>query len=342
MAHNLYQYDKYIVCDIMDSILKYMKDEILIESVRSPASECHTSLDYLPVMRLDIPADQSCIREQVTEGKIFDEMVTLRDINKMLEPNISSLQLEEEKSSDEVCSLLSECLHRHKRTYDKAERAVALIRQNKMTGFDFYCRGLVHFPLLLKEFLDIQREAAALISLDDLGSMFCRCIEHQPGDTFAQESIQYLIEFKGDLKLEIKLLPGKYNIDHVLYAVAEAHGVHDTYYSVTLNMTTNEIASSQVRDQGDVHTINPVALSAPYTYVHPDLVTKERTGVYTGFRDAYHILLYGGVEHLQSLIVRWDLWGDDCTADAAREFFNLSHDCPIRAVQAHVNRKCQL
>lgn len=291
----------------MDSILTYMKDESLIESVPSPASECHTSFDYLPVLRMDIASHQCCIRDDV------DEMVI----------GLNSIQLE--KDRDEAYTLLSECLHRDKRTYNKAERALGLIRQHKMTGFDFYCRGLVHFPPLLKEFLEIQREAGGLISSDDLGSMFCRCIEHQPEDSFGQESIQHLIEFKGDLKLEIKLLPGKYSIDNVLYGVAEAHDVHDTYYK-----------------RCGMNGINPISSLAPFTYVHPDVVSKGRTNVYTGFRDAYHILLYGGVEHLQSLIVRWDLWGDDCTADAAREFFNLSNDCPITAVQANVNRKCQL
>lgn len=215
-----------------------------------------------------------------------------------------------ENDIDEAYTLLSQCLHRSKRTYEKAERAVHIILLHKLTDINLYCRGLVHFPDLLKKYL----EAGALISTNDLVSMFCRCIEHDNLGTWAYESIHQLIEYKGDSEIEIKLLPGKYTIDTQLYSIARSHGVHDTHYD-------NSLSSE---------------------YLHQDVVAKELTGLYTGFREAYHILLYAGVNHLQSLIVRWDLWGDDCTADAARQFFNLSENCPIDVVKSHVNRKCKL
>lgn len=68
-----------------------------------------------------------------------------------------------------------------------------------------------------------------------------------------------------------------------------------------------------------------------------DVVAKERNNKYTGFRDAYHCLLYGDAGKLQALIVRWDLWGDDCTTDATRQFFNLDNDCPLSVVKDCVN-----
>ena len=176
----------------MDPILSYMHDINFTENVRTPASECPTSFDILPVM--------------------------MSNLNIISEPMIHSLQdfnsiSEQRDPDDEASILLSQCVHRDKRTYEKAEQALFLIREFKLTKFDLLCRGLVHFPILLKEFLEIQKEVGASISSNDLASMFCRCIEHQPDDTFAQTSMQYLIEFKGDLQLEIKLLPGKYNID---------------------------------------------------------------------------------------------------------------------------------
>ena len=214
---------------------------------------------------------------------------------------------ERQRAYDKACSLING----RNTTYQEAREAVTIIQKYRLTEFYLSCRVFVYFPDLLKEFLDVQKKEGGLIAYDDLGAMFCRCIEQQ-----MPESMRYLNDYKGDLELEIKLLPGKYTIDDALYQTAKEHLVRDTYYDNTLNNT-------------------------PYTYSHLDLVAKERSGSYVGFRDAYHILLYGGLNHLQSLIVRWDLWGDDCTGDAAREFFKLSNDCPISAVKSHVNRKCQ-
>lgn len=202
-----------------------------------------------------------------------------------------------------------------KRNY--LEEAINLIEEYSMTDFDYLCRGLVYFPDLLERYLKVHKQNKVLVSEDDIGCMISRCIEH-PNDidvTYATESMKYLLDFKGKLPLEIKLLPGKYHIDESLYELAKSHNVHDSYYD---------------RASDD----------EPYTYSHLDVVAKERKGIYTGFRDAYHCLIYGERQHLQALIVRWDLWGDDCTADAAREYFNLNKSSPIEAIMACINKRC--
>lgn len=226
----------------------------------------------------------------------------------------TSKETVEDKIHDEVCSLLANCLHRNKRTRPQLERAVELIEDYKLTNFTHFVHGLVHFPDLLERFLTVQKNKGAIIEDNDLACMFARCIEHHSGDTFAHESIKHLLDFKGDREIEMKLLPGKYPIDSELYDMIRKEKVRDSYYDATQQCQY-------------------------FVYAHKDIVTQEKER-YTGFRDSYHSLLYGETEHLQALIVRWDLWGDDCTADAAREFFGLSPECPIEAVKANVNKKC--
>ena len=208
--------------------------------------------------------------------------------------------------SNKVNKLLSQCLHRDKRTSVKAERAMEIIRKNNLVGFDFYRRGLVYFPHLLNEFLKIHRARGVIISDDDMASMFSRCIESR-----IDESMDILLEHHGNRDLEIKLLPGKYPIDEVLYQKAKTHNIIDKYYDAALE-----------------------GMSIPYA--HPDIIIKTNTD----FRDAYHILLYGDNKHLQSLIVRWDLWGDDSTTEAAREFFGLPFGASIESAKHCVNKRC--
>lgn len=219
-----------------------------------------------------------------------------------------------EKAYDKVYTLLADCLHRKDRSFEKAEQAVQLIEQHSLSKFNLHLvRGLVHFPDLLKRFLAVLTKEGANLDDDDLGIMICRCIEHRPDDRFALSSLKQLLKFKGHRSLEIKLLPKKYNIDSELYEMAQWEDVHDSYFDAT-------------------HECKP------FVYSHMDVVKKEAVK-YTGFRDAYHCLLYGGLEHLQALIVRWDLWGDDCTADAAREFFGFPPETPLVAVRAQTDRR---
>ena len=63
----------------------------------------------------------------------------------------------------------------------------------------------------------------------------------------------------------------------------------------------------------------------------------EKSYKYITYRDIHHCLLYGGANHLQALIVRWDISGDDYTTDVAREFFQLDPTTPLQIVKLTVN-----
>lgn len=221
----------------------------------------------------------------------------------------------EEEAHDHICILLSECLHRQSRTREKAERAIELIEQYNLTNLNHYIICIVHFPDLLERLLAVYIKMGVDIHNDILARMFARCIEHRPEEDLSS-SMAHLLSFSDGRHIEIKLLPGKYTIDKELYEVAKKCNVGDSYYDATED---NE----------------------PFVYTHLDIVAKEKSGHYTGFRDAYHCLLYGDCDKLQALIVRWDIWGEDCTTDAAREFFSLDADCPIdiviECVNAHSN-----
>jgi hypothetical protein len=242
------------------------------------------------------------------------EMPTIQSL-KGLHQLHSGTEYPKDHICDKIYKLLSQNIHRKTSKRENLEEAIKLMEENLLTDFGHYCRGLVYFPDLLERYLKLHKEKGALISEDDIGCMIARCIEHSDEDTYAEESLKHLLNFKGDLSIEIKLLPGKYHIDDKLYQLVKSHNVQDSYYDAIINTKF-------------------------YTYSHPDVVAKERTGQYTGYRDAYHCLLYGEKEHLQALIVRWDLWGPDRTADAVREYFNLDDDVPIEILISRINKRC--
>lgn len=225
-----------------------------------------------------------------------------------------------------VTILLQECLRRQNRTKDKIMEAIEIIHENGLTGFGHLCRSFVYYPYALYLYLQVHQTQQILIDEEDLGAMIARCIEYSPSKetsdkvtsgernfvSFAQESLQHLFDYKSDREMEIKLLPKRYTINQVLYNFAKENKVKDRYYDASLNQSSLK-------------------------YEYPDIVAKERSTQYTGYRDAYHLLLYGTSSHLQSLIVRWDLWGDDCTADAARDFFELPEENSIDIIKYRIN-----
>lgn len=310
----------------MESILVLMSDESLNGNL-GPA----TKLFYLPKVQKPVVYDEdldwkiSAQRFVDTYSEKYLPPVSHENIDwaKYLPKELLSPKpiVEEDGMNEYECAFdvvldcLSQCLHRHKRKRFLAEKAIELVEKHKITKVLHFGRGLVYFPDLLERFLNVQKEMKAEIHQDDLACMFARCIEHKPEDTHARQSIKHLIAFKGDQSIEIKLLPGRYPIDNELYELIRWENVQDSYYDATMELTS-------------------------YVYTHQDIVKKEDSGLYTGFRDAYHALLYGGAEHLQALIVRWDLFGDeDCTVEAAREFFHLAPDCSIDIVKNLVNKK---
>lgn len=238
---------------------------------------------------------------------------------------------------DYAYDILSECLDYNKRSFELAQKALNIIKQFHLSNFNYVCCIFVFYPELLNEFLEVTKLLEMIISENDLNTMFCICLECEPKNknskidlpfinepcridrVSAYKSIEYLIEYivkyKEGIKIEIKLLPVKYNIDSELYNILKLNGISDSYYDATINLQY-------------------------YKYNYPDIVSQKKKDSYTGFRDSYHILIYGNEIHLQSLIVYWDIWGDDDTADAVRDYFNLDSDSPIELLVNYINKKC--
>ena len=138
-----------------------------------------------------------------------------------------------------------------------------------------------------------------------------------PKKLIAMESLKHILKYMKEIEkdsLEIKLLPHKYSINIELYKMAFDHGIRDSYY--------------EAKESGN-----------KLEYQHEDVINKQRSGGNVDCRDAYHCLLYGDKRHHQALILRWDLWGEDETTAAAREFFNLDSKCPIDIVKNYINTK---
>ena len=337
----IYEYVRFVIN--MESILDYMTDKIFIGRIID-AVRTNTFGDISPVLGPPVFS-------QYMDSSGYD------DYNKVLAPHDISNLLDEvpiipkyhgldwfkvgtdktplavsnycstDDAYDKASSLLQDCMFPNTRTLIGAEAAIELIEEYSLTKFYHICHGLVYFPHILQRFLNVHKDKRDSVETDDISSMIARCIEHDPCNfsrSKAEDSLSHLMSFKehqmGYDLLEIKLLPGKYTIDDELYELANIFNVRDSSYdSIMCGINRRDVS-----------------------YQHLDVVASENAGKYTGFRDAYHCLLYGGAKHLQALIVRWDLWGDDCTADAAREFFNVSSDCPLAPLISHINRKSAL
>lgn len=313
--------------DEIDSSLNFKRSEVVnvndmidasLDFGESESSDEIGTIDNMIGSRFGLKDDINEIVQDYRKEFAALENYTIQDTEKHVSVEIfRRLQSESlkqlsptEKATDDACKLLSKFTSSKKR--EDAEQALILIEEHSLGNFGHIVRGLVSFPDLLHRFLEVQKQNNLSISEDDLGSMISRCIEHSPFESYSLESLEYLFTFKGESSIEIKLLPGKYTIDNKLYELAKSHKICDSYYDASIDCVS-------------------------FNYSHIDVVTKEKSGSYCGFRDAYHSLLYGGPNHLQALILRWDLWGDDCTADAAREFFQLSSDCPIQPLIARVS-----
>jgi hypothetical protein len=292
----------------MDSVLDSMNDINLTGTIEY-AVEKLVACDTCPVFRAstefpDIP-DLSDIPDLgVCPNEDWYQRKTIA-----VKPIANGLH-SGDKSSDKdiaharVYSLLSS------NTRDDAEAAIEIIEAHSLTECYHCIQGLFYFPDLFDRFLDTHRILGVLIPDDDLGSMIAQCIELE-----LSESLKLLLNFKGHAPLEIKLLAKKYIISEELYALAKEYNVSDSYYDA-------------------------VTEARPWIYTHLDVVERMKLErQYTGFRDAYHCLLYGTSEHLQALIVRWDIWGEDCSTDAAREFFNLDSSTPISVMVDLINKK---
>lgn len=296
----------------MDSVLDSMNDSSLT-GVIDYAVEKLMACDTCPVFRPSIEFQDAESYHQdssicLNENWYHRETIIANPISNKLYPSIESAEssesTERELAHAKVYSLLSSS------SRDDAEAAIEIIEVHSLTDCYQCVQGLFYFPDLFVRFLDVHRRVGIMIPDDDLGSMIAQCIELE-----LLESLMQLLNFKGSLPLEIKLLAKKYVIDEELYALAKEHHVCDSYYDA-------------------------VTEARPWIYSHLDVVERMKQATrYAGFRDAYHCLLYGTAGHLQALIVRWDIWGEDCSTDAAREFFNLDSEAPVSSVVDLINKK---
>lgn len=191
---------------------------------------------------------------------------------------------------DKINSNLHTCSFKVTRTREQAEQAILLFEKYKpdYTGIH-YSHGLVYFPDLLKRYLDVFNGKVRVHDID-LSCMIARCIEHSEIDI---NSLHHLIAYLNGNSLELKLLRGKYNINTERYNLCKSHCIRDRFYD-------------------GVNT----------DYFYDDINTKDNKGLYTGYRDSYHCLLYGNKRHLEILLKIWKSM-QDCTYEAALDFFGV-------------------
>lgn len=289
----------------MESILVLMNDDALTGKINT-ATKTVISNDILPVLK----PWNTVLYNDGWSGVTVASMPKI-SLSTVSAPGNHNCQSD---TYNKIYKLLDQGKFRKGLSRERSEEAMALIETYNILGFETVCRGLVYFPDLLQRYLRIHPK----VSDDDLGAMIARCIQHRSDDVFHLESIEYLIKYHASFakSLEIKLLPLKYPIDIELYNMVREHKIYDSYYDSAMTGHLNNIS-----------------------YTYSDLVVKARERYYVGYRDAYHCLLYGSYSHLQSLILYWDIWGDDCTGDAARDFFGLDLGAPIEVIKAKVNNK---
>lgn len=211
---------------------------------------------------------------------------------------------------DKASKLLFFQMTKKTRCLEKAERAIRIIEDNDLIAFGHHSRGLVHFSDLLKRFLFVHKKNNCLIEDENLASMIARCIESIDESFLLWErkcSLEQIFEYSQKKKINLKLLREKYTFNKELLDFCRKNQACDKHYEAFLNGTTE-----------------------PYLY--ETTIEKETLGKYSGYRDAYHCLLYPIPKHLHDLIKRWKKWGDDCTGDAARDFFGLCPGCPIEII----------
>lgn len=200
---------------------------------------------------------------------------------------------------NKVKILLDKCLEINGKNRPKAKEAVQLIKEHLIFQIDQYLPPLVKYPDVLIDVLDFYKTQNYYVS--NLDTFFEFCVEFDNINCI-EESIAYLLDYKGDKEIPIRIID---DINLEIYRYLKQYGIYDKYYD----------------DQ-------------QLSYHYPNAVHRDTT-----YRAAYHMLMYGGTLHYQSLIVHWDLYGDDDTTDAARDFFKLAKDTPIQTLKQLIDKK---
>jgi len=176
------------------------------------------------------------------------------------------------------------------------EEAVELLEKYSIDNIQYNIRVLVKYPDLLKRFLHIKDVA---LDKSDISPMLSRCVEQS-----LMESCVILIKFikekYPEYSFDLKLTPGPYKLNEQVYEYCKANGYNDPYYDGKMK-----------------------------EYTCQDMIDKGQTK-YTGYRDAYHLLLYGG-KRKQEIIE----WIDrfcyfckkkpkvDCVVEAACDYYGI-------------------
>lgn len=195
------------------------------------------------------------------------------------------------------------------------EQALAALEVLENKGWqDVYIgvRAFVKFPDLLRRLLAVPGRR---LRHDDGRVMVARCIENS-----------YLESFKllvgrvraGRIYLLWKLRP----VDDVLYRVALRHGFRDPYYEDAVVAQSSASLCGPPDPFGRAWDARD---AEPYRPATPS--QRERSGMYTGFRHAWHRFVHkGGVACYQRW---WAVFGHDVTHDAWLLYL-LHHSPPPR------------
>lgn len=215
---------------------------------------------------------------------------------------------------NQVVTLLIDCRYADKRSRKKAERAINLWEKADLGSIYLAPRGLIYYPDLLEKYLTglinrkVTRTETNLLYSDDLASMICRCIEDV--ELTLTDSLNLLLNYyqqqmKGQ-PINLKLLPGKYNLNYELYFQSREIGIRDEYLDSRLE-----------------------GRAKPYLELSPQKLKEESLKKLTndsnkvfGYRESYHRLIY--TKDRQCLTDWWREHGYDCTAEAACDYFGVS------------------
>jgi hypothetical protein len=220
---------------------------------------------------------------------------------------------------DELPRLLTECLYRETRTYDKASSVINFLSIHHINIIDKSCHGLVYYPELLNRFLSFHRDHNIILSPEHITNMFQRCLEHTDDDVDIIQSVNLLLGYIGTNGhlIKLRLLTNTYDIDDYIYEEITKYGIRDVYYEYVrdndLSNLSKDLSNDLSKDLSDL---------PPYTF--DDVIKKKQNNETVSFRDINHTLSFGKKEHIQAIIIMWDIWGYDHTVNYASSFFGLS------------------
>jgi hypothetical protein len=160
----------------------------------------------------------------------------------------------------------------------RAEAALEILEKDGWQDVYVGVRTFVKYPDLLKRLVDV---SGFWLRQDDGRVMVARCIENS-----YLESFKILLPYarRGRLYLLWKLKP----IDDVLYRIALERGFRDLFYEdAMMRLYDSKLPGYDPADAPSVEWLSD-------TYRGADPKHRNRSGMYTGFRHAWHRFIHGG------------------------------------------------